>query len=96
MTRYQVHREPPELSIELTDVAGHQQELLEAFQECQDGRCSCPTDEYRKVASMNVRTSADRITIQLESRPGLHLDPSEIEACLDHTVSKVESGNSQS
>jgi hypothetical protein len=52
----------------------------------------CPTDEYRKVASMEVRTDADQITIQLESLPGERFDPSEFEACLDHTVGKVESG----
>jgi hypothetical protein len=41
--------------IELTEVGGQQDDLLAAFAECQSGRCSCPTEEYQKVASMEVQ-----------------------------------------
>jgi hypothetical protein len=45
MARYQIRNDRSEVSIELTEVAGHDQEFFEAFAECQEGRCSCPTDE---------------------------------------------------
>ena len=44
-------------------------ELLEAFAECHEGGCSCPTDEYLKVATMEVRPTEDRIAIRLEAKP---------------------------
>jgi hypothetical protein len=62
---------------------------VEAFRECEEGRCACPTEEYRKVASMDVNADEDRIAIRLESKPGERLDSSEIDACLDHTVGKL-------
>jgi hypothetical protein len=72
----------------LTDVAGRQEELLEAFGDCQEGRCSCPTEEYLKVAAMEVHPAENRIAIRLEAKPGTTLDTSEIAACLDYTVGK--------
>ena len=61
MTKYTISANGSAVAIELTDVAGRQAELLEAFGECQEGRCSCPTDEYLKVATMEVQPSGDRI-----------------------------------
>ena len=89
MTQYQITDESPAVSIELTEVAGHQEELLEAFQECQEGICSCPTDEYQNVASMTVAADETRIAIRLEAKPGAKLDVSEIERCLDYTIGRV-------
>ena len=90
MTQYKIRNESSAVAIELTGVAGHQRELLEAFQECQEGTCSCPTDEYQNVASMSVDADESRISIRLEAKPGAKLDVSEIESCLDHTISGVE------
>ena len=89
MARYRIDEDEAAVSIELTDLAGRQDELLEAFRECQEGRCTCPTEEYRKVASMDVDADQERIAIRLASKPGQRLDSSEIDACLDHTVGKV-------
>ena len=90
MARYRIDEEAPAaVSIELEEVAGQQQELLEAFRECQEGRCTCPTEEYRKVESMDVSADQDRIAIRLESKPGERLNSREIDACLQHTVGKV-------
>jgi hypothetical protein len=89
VTRYRIDEDEGVVSIELTDLAGRQDEMLEAFRECQEGRCTCPTEEYRKVASMDVDADRDRIAIRLSSKPGERLDSSEIDTCLDHTVGKV-------
>ncbi|MGZ4273216.1 MAG: hypothetical protein ACXVRP_05570 [Solirubrobacteraceae bacterium] len=86
MAKYTIDAVGSAVAIEVTDVAGRQEELLEAFGECQLGRCSCPTDEYAKVATMDVQSIEDRIAIRLEAKPGTGLDPAEIAACLDHTV----------
>lgn len=90
MARYRIDKDAAIVSIELTEVAGHDAELIEAFGECQQGRCSCPTDEYEKVATMDVRSDGDRIAIRLEAKPGQRFDTSAIAACLDYTVAKVE------
>jgi hypothetical protein len=90
MVRYRIQEEASALSIEVTEAAGRQEQLLEAFGACQAGRCSCPTNEYRKLASMNVEQAGDSIRIRLETKPGEKLDASEIAACLDYTTAKLE------
>lgn len=88
MTKYTISANGSAVAIELTDVAGRQAELLEAFGKCRESRCSCPTDEYLKVATMEVQPTEDRIAIRLQAKPGTSLDTTEIAACLDYTVGK--------
>jgi hypothetical protein len=90
MARYRVQDQPQGVAIQVTEVAGRQRQLLEAFQECQSGHCTCPTDEYQKVAGMQVTEGADKVTLHLQARPGTRFDAREISACLDHTIAKVQ------
>jgi hypothetical protein len=88
MARYRIDDEDPSVSIEVTDVAGQEQELLEAFGECQAGQCSCPTDEYQKLASMDVQHTRDAIRIRLEPKAGQVLDTPP-----DRCVPRLHHGN---
>lgn len=88
MTDYTIDANGESVAIEITGVAGREAELLEAFGQCQEGQCSCPTDEYEKVAAMEVEPAGDRIAIRLLAKPGTTLDPAAIEACLDFTVGR--------
>ena len=89
-TRYQIDESADSgLGIEITGVAGKQEQLLAAFGECQEGQCTCPTDEYRKVEAMEVMATSDRIDIRLKPKPGAQFDPAEITACLDYTIDKT-------
>lgn len=90
MAKYKIEANGPDVAIELTEVGARQEELLEAFGECQEGRCSCPTNEYSKIEAMEVQPSEDRISIKLRSKPGASLDATEIQACLDYTVARGE------
>ena len=63
----------------------------EAFQECQEGRCDCPTDEYDKVSTLTVENEGnDAITVRLVAKSGERFDESEIDAFLQHTVAKTQ------
>ena len=86
MPRYQIKEEGSAVSIELTEVGNRSDELLTAFAECQAGRCSCPTDEYRKLDTMSVEHDGDAVHMRLEPRQGERFALSEIEACLEHTT----------
>lgn len=89
MAEYKIDATGTAVAIQITGVGDRQGELLQAFGECAEGRCSCPTDEYEKVAAMEVQPGEDRIDILLEAKPGTSLDASEIEACLDYTVQRA-------
>lgn len=89
MARYRVKESESAVTIEVDEVAGKQQVLLDAFGACQAGQCSCPTDEYQKLAAMNIERSQDEIRLRLEPKPGEKFDLSEIAACLDYTTAKA-------
>ncbi len=86
MTQYRIAPSAGALEIEIVGVGDQRDALLAAFGECAKGNCSCPTNEYEKVAAMDVRTSPDAIHILLGAKPGTEFDTREIEACLDYTV----------
>lgn len=89
MPRYQIKEEGSAVSIELTEVGDRSDELLTAFAECQAGRCSCPTDEYRKLAAMSIEHDGDAVHMRLQPKPGQRFDLAEVEACLEHTTANT-------
>ena len=90
MPEYRIREEGTAVAIELADVQGKQDELLQAFRECQTGQCSCPTDQYEKVAQMQLESDEQQITIQLHPHPGERFDTAEIATCLDYTIAQTE------
>jgi hypothetical protein len=61
---------------------------LEAFQECQEGRCACPTQEYSKLDSIEIENNDNQIHIKLKSKPDEQIDEAEIAKCLEYTKQK--------
>ncbi len=74
------------IEIDVKDLKGKKDQLLEAFQECSEGRCTCQTEEYKKVESLRTVTSDQTIHISIKSKPDEVIDAAEIEKCLEHTT----------
>jgi hypothetical protein len=90
MTHYRIREEQSAISIVLTEVGGRQDEFLNAFADCASGQCSCPTDQFEKVGSMDIHPGEDQIALRLNAKHGTRFDSSEIAACLDQTVNMIE------
>lgn len=88
--KYNISKKPDGLEVRIAGVEGKQKQLLEAIQECRDGRCSCPTQEYQKLESLQVEQLNGKISIRLRSKEGTQLDQLEIERCLEHTQKQVK------
>lgn len=88
--KYKIDRNKNGIDISVADVKNDEQKLLEAFRECQEGRCSCPTEEYKKLDALEVVHSADGIQLHLKSRQGATINTAEIEKCLDYTAARVK------
>ncbi len=78
------------IEIDVTDLKGKDAQLLEAFQECSEGRCTCPTEEYKKVAAMTVTSENDEIQLSIKAKVEQTIDTAEIEKCLDYTKKRVD------
>ncbi|MCB1909274.1 MAG: hypothetical protein KDH15_18070 [Rhodocyclaceae bacterium] len=85
-----IERNANGVAVRISDVAGRTERLMEAFRECQEGRCSCPTDEYRNVQSVDVSQSGTDLTLSIKAKAGRQIDVAEIEKCLAHTRARVE------
>lgn len=77
------------LTIEVSEISEQQEQLLAELQACREGRCSCPTDEYKKLDSLEITAQSGKISLRLKAKTGQVFDGSEIEKCLDHTESKL-------
>jgi len=90
MARYRIdEHDESKVLIEVAEIGENQDRLLEAFVECQAGQCSCPTNEYGKLESLEVEQGEDLIRVRLEPKPGEKLDMSQIAACLDYTTASI-------
>ena len=87
--KYKIESTENEVNIEVTETKGKQDKLLQAFQECQEGRCTCPTQEYSKLDSLEIEGDEDTIRLKLKSKSNVKFDESEIGKCLEYTKGKV-------
>ena len=77
------------IQINVTHLEGKKEQLLEAFNECSEGRCTCPTQQYQKVESFDVSGSDDAIQLAIKAKEGEDIDMAEIEKCLEYTKKQV-------
>ena len=77
------------LDITIDDMKNKRNELLKAFQECQEGKCSCPTEEYKNLESLEIEETTENITLHLKYKEGTKININEINKCLEHTERKV-------
>ena len=87
--KYRVNEKSDGVDVTIQDIEGKHKELLDAFQACQEGRCSCPTEEYKKLESLESEHDQRTITIHLKSKKGMNLDVKEIKKCLDYTKEMI-------
>ena len=78
------------VEIQVSEVGSHTDELLAAFRECQEGKCSCPSQEYEKVEYLSVEQSKEGISISVKAKAEQQIDIADIEKCLEHTKNRVE------
>lgn len=91
--KYKIDQNETGIDISVTDASNDKQKLLDAFRVCQEGRCCCPTDEYKKLDSLEVMQDADGIQLRLKSKNGESIDKAEIEKCLAYTAAQVQRKN---
>jgi hypothetical protein len=88
--KYSIRENVEGIDISVEDLKNKKAKMLEAFQECQEGRCSCPTEEYRKLESLEVEHDDGNIRLHLTPKAGITIDTAEIARCLQYTSGRVE------
>ena len=92
--RYNITQDGEAVEIHVQDAGERAPQVLASLQECQEGRCGCPTDQYDRLASIEVGGGDAELTVHLTPRPGEHLDPDELRACMDYTLESAADNQS--
>ena len=87
--KYEVSTSQNGLTINIEVPDKRKEKLLEEFGNCQKGKCSCPTEEYRKLESLSVESSENNISLILKPKADQSFDINEINKCLNYTMEKV-------
>ena len=87
--KYAIKTKPQGLEIRVDGLGDKQQRVLESFQECATGKCSCPTNQYEKLEAIKIAPSSDSVSIELKAKPGETVKQSDIEKCLEYTAEQI-------
>jgi len=87
--KYQIDQKDRGLKIAVTGAEGQEDQLAQNFAACQAGNCDCPTEEYQKLAGMEIEQQSGKITLSLTAKEGERLDPEEVGRCLEFTKNKL-------
>jgi len=88
--KYTVEQDREVVEIQVEGVGDRAPALMKSFQECQSGDCACPTDQYDRLADLEVSQSGDALRLTLTAFDGQRFDVGDLESCLEHTISKAE------
>ena len=90
MVKFKVFDSGEGLQIKIDELAGKQSAVLNALQECAEGRCTCPTSQYEKLQSVEMTPGRDEIRVALIPKAGEVIDRQAIEKCLEYTAGEAE------
>ena len=77
------------LQIKISEIQSEHEELMINFQSCQEGKCDCPSDEYKKLADLTIKKSTDELVLDLKAKSKQQFDKSEVEKCVEYVINKV-------
>ena len=89
MMKYSVDQAGDGLHISAAVAVEQQAKLLEEFGKCAAGTCSCPSTQYDKLASIDVKQTAEGVSVDLKAKSGEVIDSEDIRRCLDFTAESM-------
>lgn len=88
--KYSVAGNKSTLRIEIESDGEKQHKLMEALQECAEGRCTCPTNQYEKLQAIDIAPGAKALNVTLTAKPGEAIDRAAIDKCLEYTATQAQ------
>lgn len=86
MTSYNIKKVEKDLVIDIKDISSNKDEILANFNDCKEGKCSCPTDEYKKLKDMKINFTDNEIEITIAPKENTEFNKKEIGKCLDFSI----------
>lgn len=93
--KYSVEGNGSEVRIAVEQVGESQAALMAEFSKCAQGNCTCPSPQYAKLESIEVKPGTGRVDISLKAKPGEIIDQADINRCLEATTNKAQARSDQ-
>lgn len=95
MKNYQINSDGSKINITIS-IDNNRENLLNNFELCKQGKCSCPTDEYKKLESLDIMEKEGVILLGLTPKSHNNFNIKEIEKCLEFSMNrKGKNGNNK-
>ena len=88
--KVKINEKEKSLEVNIAGIKGQKEKLMQSFKDCSEGKCSCPTNEYKKLKELRIITNNDKITLNLISKKEEKFDVEEINKCLTSNLSKIK------
>jgi len=88
--KFQVEKQGNNISVQIDDVAGQEQVLLESIRRCRQGAWACQSGECMNIGTMQERAQGGSVFLTLIPRPGAQIDRAGIEICLRYMLAASE------
>jgi hypothetical protein len=84
--KYRIMKQDSGLSVQIDDVSGQEQAVVQQIRQCRQSAWACPSGECLNIGSIEERVEAGRVFLTLTARPGAQLNSSGIEECLGYML----------
>ena len=84
--------------INISEIGDDKDLILKSLYDWKDGKCSCPTNEYEKLETLDINSddNLQEIIVDLGPKKDERIAISDIENCLNYTASQISKKNSES
>lgn len=89
MVKYRIENKNKELTINIENITENKEKILQNFNQCKAGKCSCPTNQYSKIENLDISIGEEKIIMKLKPKNGENFNKKEIEKCLEFTIENV-------
>ncbi len=90
---YSIEEKDSGLKITAEQLGDKQSQLMKELKKCAEGHCSCPTPQYAKLESIEVKPGVEKVEIALKAKPGEKIDQADINRCLEEMSKKLAHGS---
>ena len=84
--KHKIENKNGSIHVNISQIESSRDSVIENLNNCKEGKCSCPTNEYEKLDSLEIQINdeTDEIILDIEPKKGSSIKLSEIEKCLDY------------
>lgn len=88
--RFTLKERKDHIQVRLSDVGNSANSFLKEFHTCRSGECTCNSEHFEDLESMEIQKTGSRLILNLYPKDGSSLQISQLRSLLDHSIQKTK------